>query len=155
MLPSILGKKSPRLDTSVKRLRWSTCCKDDHDWIKAVHRSMIYITKAFLSLKTLSFLHSHNDQITVIASILLKSLNLRSLPFNQLPKMFATLRGACKVELIWTADHIDLANSYWKNKCVMVSSCWQKTHFLFLCQLRLARLSFVRITPDEDTTQTL
>jgi len=61
--------------------------------------------------------------------------------------MLATELGGCKVEPIWMADHIDLTNSHWKNKCVMVSSCWQKTHFLLPCQLRLARLSLVRITP--------
>jgi hypothetical protein len=62
-----------------------------------------------LLLKTLSFLHSHSDQITAIAPTLISGLNLGSTPLSQLPKIFATLRGGYKVEPIWMVDHIDLA----------------------------------------------
>jgi hypothetical protein len=63
----------------------------------------------FLSLNTLSFLHSHSDQIKAIASTLICFLNLLSIPFNQFPKILVILDGGNKVEATWMTDHIDLA----------------------------------------------
>ena len=40
----------------------------------------------------------------------------------------------------------DRANFHSKNKCLMDSSWWQKTQFLQPCQLRLAKLTLVKIT---------
>jgi hypothetical protein len=82
-----------------------------------------------------------------IAPTLIRFLNLTSTPFSQLPKIFAMLRGGCKLDPIWMIDHIALANRQWKKRCFIVSSSWQKTHFLQPCQLRFSRLSLVRITP--------
>jgi hypothetical protein len=82
-----------------------------------------------------------------IAPIRIKVLNLRSTPLSQLPKRCATLRGGYKVEPIWVIDHIDLANCHSKKRWLIVSSWRQKTHLLLPCQLRLTRLSLVRITP--------
>ena len=117
-----LTAASRRDGTSKNSCRCSARCRTDHKRSVAVHRYMTCITEEFLSLKTLSFLHSHSDQITAIAPTRISSLNLESTPFNQLPKIFATLRGGYKVEPIWIADHIDLANSHWKNRCLIVSS---------------------------------
>jgi hypothetical protein len=100
-----------------------------------------------LSLNTLSFLYSYSDQIKTIAPILIYLLNLWSIPLSQFPKILVILRDRNKVEATWMTGHIDLAKRYWKNKCLIVSSWWQKTHILLLCQFRLARLSLVRITP--------
>jgi hypothetical protein len=101
----------------------------------------------FLSLNTLSFLHSHSDQIKAIAPTLICFLNLRSIPLSQFPKILVMLHGGYKVEATWMTDHINLAKRHWKNKYFIVSSWWQKTHFLLPCQFRLARLSLVRTTP--------
>jgi hypothetical protein len=63
----------------------------------------------FLSLNTLSFLHSHSDQIKAIAPTLICFLNLLLIPFNQFPKILVILHGRNKVEATWMTDHIDLA----------------------------------------------
>jgi hypothetical protein len=107
---------------------------------------MTCIREEEILLKILSFLHSQSDQIMTIAPILIRRLNLTATPLSQLPNILTTLRVGYKVDPIWTTDHIDLANLHWKNKCLIVSSWWQKTHFLFPCQLRLARLSLVKCT---------
>jgi hypothetical protein len=44
-------------------------------------------------------------------------------------------------------DHIDLAKRQWKNRCLIVSSWWQKTHLVLPCLFRFTRLSLVWITP--------
>ena len=38
-------------------------------------------------------------------------------------------------------------NLHWKNKCLIVSSWWQKMHCELPCQFLLIRLSLIRITP--------
>jgi hypothetical protein len=101
----------------------------------------------FLSLNTLSFLHSHSNHIKAIAPTLICFLNLQSIPFSQFPNILVILHGGNKVEATWMTDHIVLAKRHWKNKCLIVSSWWQKTHFLLPCQFCFARLSFVKITP--------
>jgi hypothetical protein len=63
----------------------------------------------FLSLNTLSFLHSHSDQIKVIALTLICFLNLLLIPFSQFPNILVILLGGSKVEATWMTDHIDLA----------------------------------------------
>jgi hypothetical protein len=75
----------------------------------------------FLSLNTLSFLHSHSDQKKEIALTLICILNLLSIPFSQFPNILIILHGGNKVEATWMTDHIDLAKRYWKNKCLIVS----------------------------------
>jgi hypothetical protein len=57
-----------------------------------------------------------------IAPTLICFLNLLSIPFSQFPKILVILHGGNKVEATWMTDHIDLANRYWKNKCLIVSS---------------------------------
>jgi hypothetical protein len=101
----------------------------------------------FLSLNTLSFLHSHSDQIKATAPTLICFLNLLSMPFSQFPNILVILRGVNKVEATWMTDHIDLVKRHLKNKCFIISFWWQKTYFLFPCQFRFARLSLVKITP--------
>jgi hypothetical protein len=100
-----------------------------------------------ISLKTLSFLHSQSDHITASAPTLISVLNLRSIPWSQFPKILATLVGGHRLEAIWMIDHIDLAKRQWKNRCLIVSSWWQKIHLVLPCQFRFTRLSLVRITP--------
>jgi hypothetical protein len=140
------------IHTSVKRFRSSVRWNDP--WTEQTNASVDNLHYSnILLLKFLSFLHSQSDQITVIAPTLIKVLYLWSTPFSQLPKILATLRGRYKVEPIWMIDHIDLANRHWKNKCLIVSSWWKNIHVLLPCQLPLARLSLVRMTPDDDTMQ--
>jgi hypothetical protein len=100
-----------------------------------------------LSLNTLSFLHSHRDQIKTIAPTLICFLNLLSILLSQLPKILAILRGGYKVEATWMIDHIERVKRHWKKRCLIVSSWGQKTHFLQPYQFRFARLSLVKITP--------
>jgi hypothetical protein len=100
-----------------------------------------------LSLNTLSFLHSQSDQIKAIAPTLICFLNLLFILLSQFPEMLVILCGGNKVEATWMTDHIDLAKRHWKNKCLIVSSSWQKTQALLPFQFRLARLSLVKITP--------
>jgi hypothetical protein len=76
----------------------------------------------FLSLNTLSFLHSHTDQMKAIAATLICFLNLLSILFSQFPKILVILHGKNKVEATWIADHIDLAKQHWKNKYLIVLS---------------------------------
>jgi hypothetical protein len=52
----------------------------------------------FLSLNTLSFLHSHSDQIKAITFILICFLNLLLILFNQFSKILVILDGGNKVE---------------------------------------------------------
>jgi hypothetical protein len=59
--------------------------------------------------------------------------------------MLATLVGWYKVKANWVIDHIDLTNRHWKNKCFIISSWWQKIHFLLSCQFRFVRLSLVSL----------
>jgi hypothetical protein len=83
--------------TSVKRSRFSNRCGEDH---KRRVPTALYITckmEEFLSLNTLSFLHSH-DQIKAIDPTLICFLNLLSIPFNQFPKILVILHGGNKVE---------------------------------------------------------
>jgi hypothetical protein len=61
--------------------------------------------------------------------------------------MLAILHGGNKVEATWMTDHIDIAKWHWKNKRLILSSWWQKTHVLLPFQFRFARLSLVKITP--------
>jgi hypothetical protein len=81
------------------------------------------------------------------APTLISLLNLSWIPCSQLPKILATLVGGYKVEGTWMSDHIDLEKQQWKNKWLIVSSWWQKTHCVLPCQFHLTRLSLVRITP--------
>jgi hypothetical protein len=101
----------------------------------------------FLSLNTLSFLHNHSNQMKAIAPTLICFLNLLSIPFSQFPKILVILHGGNKVEATWMTDHIDLGKRHWKNKCLIVSSWWQKIHSLLPYQFRFARLSLNKITP--------
>ena len=137
--------------TSVKRSRNSTRCNEDHERSKLVHRYITCKREIFLSLQTLSFLQSQSDQITAIAPTLIIVRNLWSIPCNQLPKIFATECGRYKFEPTWMVDQIYRATLYSKKRCFIVLSCRQKTHFVLPCQLRLTRLSLVRIAPDEHT----
>jgi hypothetical protein len=75
--------------------------------------------RRILSWKTLSFLHSHSDQITAIAPTRISTLNLWSTQLRQLAKILARLRGGYKVEPISIIDLIDLARWHWKNKCLL------------------------------------
>jgi hypothetical protein len=125
MLSSMLGKNiiaisSNRVDTYINRSWFSTCCRDDHKQSKAMHRYMTWTNDEFLSLKTLSFLHSQSDQIIKSAPTLIRIFNLLSIPCSQLLMILA----GYKVEATWMIDHIDLANLHWKNKCLIVSSWW-------------------------------
>jgi hypothetical protein len=52
-----------------------------------------------------------------------------------------------RFEATWTMAQTARANLHSKNKCLMDSSCWQKTHVLLPCQMRRARLSLVKMTP--------
>jgi hypothetical protein len=104
------------------RSRSSTLCRDDH---KRRVLIPLYITckmEEFLSLNTLTFLHSHSDQIKAIAPTLICFLNLLSIPLSQFPNILVILCGGNKVEATWMTDHIDLAKQYWKNKCFIDSS---------------------------------
>ena len=106
-----------------------------------LHEGTIFIRK------TLSFLYSQIDHITASAATLISCLNLTSTLFSQLSKIWAMLLGGYKVEPIWMIDHIEPENWHSKNKWLIVSSLWQKTHLLLPWQFRFARLSLVRITP--------
>jgi hypothetical protein len=64
-----------------------------------------------------------------------------------LPKLLVILLGGNKVEATWMTDYRDLAKWHLKNKCFIVSTWWQKTHFLLPCQFHFARLSLVKTTP--------
>jgi hypothetical protein len=121
--------------------------KRDHKWRVLIPR---YITNKIgdcLLLNTLSFLHSHNDQIKAIAPTLICFLNLWSILLSQFPKILAILHGRYKVEATWMTDHIERAKQHWKKRCLIVSSWGQKTHFLQPCQFRFASLSLVKMTP--------
>jgi hypothetical protein len=54
--------------------------------------------------------------------------------------------GGAKLKVIKIMRHMILAKGHSKNKCWIDSSLSQKAHFLQPCHLRLARLSFVKIT---------
>jgi hypothetical protein len=121
-----LDVASKHAQTSIKRSQSSTLWREDHK-----RRVLIpwYITckmEEFLPLNTLSFQHSHSDQIKAIAPTLMCFLYLLSIPFSQFPKMLAILHGGNKVEATWMTNHIDLAKRYWKNKCLILSSWWQE-----------------------------
>ena len=79
-----------RKDGFIKRSRFSTCCIVDHERSKPVLRNNTCIRDEILSLKTLSFRHSQSDHITANALTLIIVLSLLSIPFSQLPKIFAT-----------------------------------------------------------------
>jgi hypothetical protein len=142
-----LAVASNRAQTSKYRSRSSTLRRDDHKRRVLIPLYIACKMEEFLSLNTLSFLHSHSDQIKAIAPSLICFLNLLSIPLSQFPSILVILRGGNKVEATWITDHIDPAKWYWKNKCFIDSSWWQKTHFLLPCQFRFARLSLVRTTP--------
>ena len=108
---------------------------------------MICKREIFLSLNILSFLHSHSDQIMATAPTLRIIMYLWSTPCSQFPKILATLLDGYKFEATWMTDHIERAKLHWKNKYLIVSFWWQKTHFVLPCQFHLTRLSLVRITP--------
>jgi hypothetical protein len=84
----------------------------------------------FLSLKTLSFLYNHSDQITTNAPTVIIILNLRPTPFCQLSNMLAMLHIGYMVKPIWMSDHMDLASLTLKNKWLIVSS-WCRRHTLY------------------------
>ena len=98
-------------------------------------------------LKITSFLVSHSAQHKAAAPTRICAENCLSIPLNQLLNMLRALRGGKRFEAIWTMAHTDRANLHSKNKCLIDSSCWQKTHVLEPCQFRRARLSLVRMTP--------
>ena len=100
-----------------------------------------------LRLKTISFLVSQSAQHKVAAPTRMCLENCLSIPLNQLPNILRALRGGYRFEAIWTMAHTDRANLQSKNKCLMDSSWWQKTHFLQPCQFCRAKLSLVKITP--------
>jgi hypothetical protein len=148
MWPSMLGKSIPRVasnreQTSIKRSRSSTLWREDHKQRVLIPRYITCKIEDCLSLNTLSFLYSHSDQIKAIAPTLICFLNLWSIPLSQFPKILAILRGGYKVEATWMTDHIEHAKRYWKKMCLIVSSWWQKTHFLQPCQLYLAAWLFL------------
>jgi hypothetical protein len=102
-------------------------------WIKMYCQCSKYlrcvscIREIFLQLNTLSFLHSHSDQIMASASTLISILNLLSISCCQFLKILTTLIGGYKPDATWMTYHIDLAKRYWKKRCLIVSSWCQKT----------------------------
>jgi hypothetical protein len=130
-----------RVHTSVNRSRCSIRWRGDHKRRILVYLLIICKREQFLSLKTLSFLHSHSDHIMANAPI------CTSIPWSQFPKILTTLVGGYKLDATWMSDHIVLAKRQLENKWLIVSSRWQNTHWVLPCQFRLTRLSLVRITP--------
>lgn len=63
------------------------------------------------------------------------------------PNICDTFLGEQMFEAIWIRDQTDRASRHSKNKCFIVSSLWQKQQILLPFHFRLARLSFVNITP--------
>ena len=57
-----------------------------------------------------------------------------------------TKLGEVILNVMWTVRHKTLANGQSKNKCLIVSSRSQKLHLVGHVQLRLIKLSFVKIT---------
>jgi hypothetical protein len=102
----------------------------------------------FLSLKTLSFLYNHSDQITTNAPTVIIILNLRPTPFCQLSNMLAMLHIGYMVKPIWMSDHMDLASLTLKNKWLIVSS-WCRRHTLYFVPIVVHKLVF-----SEDYTST-
>ena len=100
-----------------------------------------------LRLKTISFLVSQSAQHKAAAPTRMCLENCLSIPLNQLPNILRALRGGYRFEAIWTMAHTDRANLHSKNKCLIDSSWWQKTHFWQPSQFRRAKLSLVKITP--------
>jgi hypothetical protein len=49
-------------------------------------------------------------------------------------------------EATWMTDHTERVKWHWKKRCLIVSSWWQKTHFLQPCQFCFTRLSLVKMT---------
>jgi hypothetical protein len=107
---------SNRVDISTKRSRCYAGCRGDHKRSVAVERWMTCIREYNLLLKILSFLHSHNGQITAITPTLLSNLNLGSTPSSQLPKIFEHFVVDIS-RATWMADHTDPTNLHWMNKC--------------------------------------
>jgi hypothetical protein len=97
--------------------------------------------------KIMPFLLSQIAQQTITAPNKDKSLRSFPKPPNQLPNILETLEGlempkakCIKLQTMWAKRQL-------KNKCLIVSDSGQKQHVKLPFQLRLARLSLVRITP--------
>ena len=95
------------------------------------HRVHTWITcigdETHLLLKITSFLVSHNAQHKAAAPTRICAENCLSIPLNQLPNMLRALRGGYKFEATRTMAQTAQANLHSKNKCLIDSSCWQKT----------------------------
>jgi hypothetical protein len=123
MLPPMLENKIPRCIlqscrhlckevTILHTLKRRPCMKQSTAPVDNLYK------RKKLSSNTLSFIHSHSDQIMATAPTLIIFFKHMIHPFSPLPKIFATLRGSYKVEPIWITDHIDLANWKRKRRCL-------------------------------------
>jgi hypothetical protein len=101
----------------------------------------------FFFSKTISFLLSQRAQQVLAAPSKMMFLRLCSNPSSQLPNILETLEGGDIPKAKKITPQTLRANRYSKNKCLIISGLWQKQQDLFPCQLCLARLFLVRITP--------
>ena len=73
--------------------------------------------------------------------------NLVPTPLSQLPNRWVMLWGGFKSKANYTALHRNLTTWQSIKRCWIVLSLEQKQHYLLPFQFRLAKLSFVKITP--------
>ena len=114
-------------------------CDADKITCKGEQQSFFSNTKSFLPVQRAQHKTAAPSRNTDF-SILFR-------PRSHPPNICSTLCGGLKPVAICTIFQTDRAKRHSKKRWLMVSSLWQKTQVKLPCQFRLARLSFVRITP--------
>ena len=97
--------------------------------------------------KTISFLFIQIGHMVVAAPNKAILLRLFAKQPNHRPNMLKILCGFGTPRAKKITPQTIRANRQSKNRCLIVSISWQKQHVLLPCQLRLAKLSFVKMTP--------
>ena len=101
----------------------------------------------FNIMKTTSFLDNQIDQRSAHKPMNITFFFSYIKPCSQDPNKCTILLSFVRPKVMKIILQSNLAISHPKKRCAIVSSSMQKQHCLLPFQLRLAKLSFVRITP--------
>jgi len=129
-------------------LRTSCCCSPAHCQSQWVPLNSTCKKAIGLQLsKTISFHVIQIVQHNIVAAVNNRELRLLPPVLDQLSNKSSMRRGGAIPNSKCTVRHRNLAWKHSKKRWWIISKQWQKVHFVSPVQLRLARLSLIRMMP--------